>query len=915
MGLSNDLITQFVKATKDDNKKKTEATVYGTVRIQNGQTYVQLDGSDVVTPVSSSTVNKDGERVAVLIKNHTATITGNLTVPSARNDDVGGLSTAITAFEIVLADKVDTEDLVAANARIDDLVTDNIQIKENLTAAQGNIENLQTANLEVRNRLDADKASIENLETTKLDTTAAEMTYATIKNLEATNAKVNNLESVYGEFEELTTTNFEALNASVSNLETKKLDSETAAITYANIDFSNIGQAAMENFYANSGLIENVIVSNGTITGNLVGVTIRGDLIEAGTLVAEKLVIQGEDGLYYKLNTDGVTTEAEQTEYNSLNGSVITAKSITATQISVDDLVAFDATIGGFNISDDSIYSGVKSSVDNATRGIYLDSNGQMNVGDDSNFIKYYRDTDGTYKLAISAASIIFASSNKSVESALNDVVETLSVSGRNLIVRKDELVDTYVTAEGLIIDSAINYKSATMPNPIRVESGETYTFSKGESASTLFFRWAWFDENMNILGRSASDASSFSWTAPEDAYYVIVSYPYIEGANPKLEKGTEATAYCPAIEDLTDTINSVKADLNTSIEESENKLQAEIDGLTIGGRNLIINSDFRDGTNKWVPVGVTVSVEGDSTFDTYLKMVSDEIGSSSQRIYPSTTENFIHKAGTYALSFYAKADSETTMQTNIAGSTGGAKDYSLTTEWQRFTHVYESADGGSLIFWPNEAETTIYLTKIKLETGDKSTDWTPSVEEMATADEVEFAQETADNAQEAADRAESLIQQLSDSISMLVTDGNGTSLMTQTEDGWTFSTADIQAAINTTSEGLDSLTHEVKDTNSAVNVLQQAVDDLGAIAEYVKIGTYEDEPCIELGEGDSDFKLLITNTRIMFMEGSSVVAYVNNKSLHVKKAIIEEELQQGGFVWKTRANGNMGLVWKGVSG
>jgi hypothetical protein len=71
-------------------------------------------------------------------------------------------------------------------------------------------------------------------------------------------------------------------------------------------------------------------------------------------------------------------------------------------------------------------------------------------------------------------------------------------------------------------------------------------------------------------------------------------------------------------------------------------------------------------------------------------------------------------------------------------------------------------------------------------------------------------------------------------------------------------------------------------------------------------------EPCIELGEKDSDFKLVITNTRIMFMEGESVPAYINNQSLHITKAVIEEEIQQGEFVWKVRANGNMGLMWKG---
>ena len=110
------------------------------------------------------------------------------------------------------------------------------------------------------------------------------------------------------------TEELDATNAKIRNLETKKLDAEDAALKYANIDFSNIGKAAIEYFYATSGLIKNVVVGDQTITGELVGVTIKGDLIEGNTIVADKLVIKGEDGLYYKLNTDGMTTEAEQTD-------------------------------------------------------------------------------------------------------------------------------------------------------------------------------------------------------------------------------------------------------------------------------------------------------------------------------------------------------------------------------------------------------------------------------------------------------------------------------------------------------------------------------------------------------------------------------------------------------------------------
>ena len=99
MALSNDLISQFVKVTKDDTKTSNETTVYGTV-VYDGRTYVKLDGAPegVLTPVSSVTNVKDGERVTVLIKDHTATVTGNISSPSARTTEVEEVSDQMTAI-------------------------------------------------------------------------------------------------------------------------------------------------------------------------------------------------------------------------------------------------------------------------------------------------------------------------------------------------------------------------------------------------------------------------------------------------------------------------------------------------------------------------------------------------------------------------------------------------------------------------------------------------------------------------------------------------------------------------------------------------------------------------------------------------------------------------------------------------
>lgn len=431
MALSSELISQFVKATKDGSSNdNNESTVYGTVKEYNGKKYVQLDGSDLLTPISSTTDTKADERVTVMIKNHTATVTGNISSPAARTDDVQEIGSKISEFEVVIADKVDTKELNAERARIDNLVSENVIIRGELDANTANIKELTADSVKVNDTLTAHKADIEDLQA-KNATIEGTLTAhkASIDDLTADNVTINStLNAHKANIDDLTADNatikgnLTAAEANIENLKANKLSATDADLKYANIDFTNINQAAVEKIFSDSGIIKDLIVSEGKITGELVGVTIKGDLIEGNTIVADKLVVKGSDGLYYKLNTDGVTTESEQTEYNSLNGTVIQAKSITATKIAVDDLVAFDATIGGFNITESSIYSGVKNSVNNTTRGIYMDNTGQIAFGDGSNYLKYYKDTDGSYKLAISARSIKMGASGKNVEEAINDV-------------------------------------------------------------------------------------------------------------------------------------------------------------------------------------------------------------------------------------------------------------------------------------------------------------------------------------------------------------------------------------------------------------------------------------------------------------------------------------------------------------
>lgn len=84
MPLNNTIVSQFIKNTKDDNKStKQETIMYGRLSPTNTNCVI-LDGSNIELPVAHFTTQVNpNERVIVMIKNHSAIVTGNITSQSS----------------------------------------------------------------------------------------------------------------------------------------------------------------------------------------------------------------------------------------------------------------------------------------------------------------------------------------------------------------------------------------------------------------------------------------------------------------------------------------------------------------------------------------------------------------------------------------------------------------------------------------------------------------------------------------------------------------------------------------------------------------------------------------------------------------------------------------------------------------
>lgn len=158
-----------------------------------------------------------------------------------------------------------------------------------------------------------------------------------------------------------------------------------------------------------------------------------------------------------------------------------------------------------------------------------------------------------------------------------------------------------------------------------------------------------------------------------------------------------------------------------------------------------------------------------------------------------------------------------------------------------------------------------------------------------------------------------SSIELIKNALSTLITDENGQSMMKQTTDGWVFEMSNILETLKSNSEKVGELESSTSEVQAKADETEQLVKELEKRTTYISMGETEDKrPCIILGASNSSFKVVITNTEILFMEGKETPAYMTNKTMFINKAVIEKELQIATMSWVKRPNNHISFM--GVS-
>ena len=425
--------------------------------------------------------------------------------------------------------------------------------------------------------------------------------------------------------------------------------------------------------------------------------------------------------------------------------------------------------------------------------------------------------------------------------------------------------------------------------------TGNTGAAGRGIKSSSVTYQ----------VGNSQTTVPTGSW---------VTSVPKLSSATPYLWTRTILT--------YTDNTTSTAYSVGTTL-----------DGVNVGGRNLLRGTNYEINTYT---TKTTDNAAWGSGFS-FNKYVGNH-GSDYEAFVPygysyrASVDVLIPVDGTIVIdinNFAPDGESIWSGNDNDNNNRRTSTRFSVKANvWTRLSWGSENTASGntkklpirimdSVGLLPQSKDVTWSYRGLKVELGNTATDWSPAPEDVAT--DVADAANTAANALEKANNNEKNITEatkaildIQENIKALVTGPNGSSLMTQTNKGWTFDMSSIERTLNEATDDITNLNSDLSATNDILNSTKKLLDDVTKKTAYINFATDDSgNPCIELGKQDNPFKLRITNTSIDFMQGSQKIAYLTNHQLYIESSVITDSIligQNGTFIWKKRANNHLGL-------
>lgn len=198
--------------------------------------------------------------------------------------------------------------------------------------------------------------------------------------------------------------------------------------------------------------------------------------------------------------------------------------------------------------------------------------------------------------------------------------------------------------------------------------------------------------------------------------------------------------ALAKAKTDLTTSLNKEVTDRTKAVSDLDTKAQgyatqakidaqSALDALQVGGRNYLVNTNGTTLSGWSAPSlwSVTTDTTRGSVF--MGKPTTNWTGGGTNALSQVAS---VTPGSVVMVSFYAKADIDNARFHSEPQGTVVSFNPRLTTNWVRYNYTFTmGANNQRIYFMPVDAGTTYYLDDVKLEIGNKATDYTQAPEDI----------------------------------------------------------------------------------------------------------------------------------------------------------------------------------------
>jgi len=179
------------------------------------------------------------------------------------------------------------------------------------------------------------------------------------------------------------------------------------------------------------------------------------------------------------------------------------------------------------------------------------------------------------------------------------------------------------------------------------------------------------------------------------------------------------------------------EANRKSDIDAANQYANSAIDGLQVGGTNLLQNSDFKDGFSTFQKLNITtentVSIEKDTDGTPMLHIHIGKPGTCGVFSYiPINNGNKILAGNSWTASALFKGSGHV-IRFDVEGSQSDTPVFDLNAKaWEKHVvHGTKTRDGGAFSIYADAGD--IYVKLVKVEHGTKDTSWSPAPEDVTS--------------------------------------------------------------------------------------------------------------------------------------------------------------------------------------